>query len=108
MQQLSRRAERTERAAHELLAQRRRMMASLRLADLMGRAQINEMFDLWLPQFLDRKVESHRRVRDAALARAGGFALVIRLWRRCHYQKTPNAMRLRAEAIVARGNRHRK
>src|SRR5205814_1995082 len=83
----------------------------LRLADVMGRAQINDMFDLWLPLFLERKVENQRRdrrVRDVATARADGFALVIRLWRRSNYRKTPNATRLRAEAIVARGNRHRR
>jgi hypothetical protein len=74
----------------------------------MGCAQINAMFDLWLPLFLERKVEDQRRdrrVRNIAAARADGFALVIRLWRRCNYRKTPNAMRLRAEAIVVRGNR---
>ena len=109
--QFSKRAARTERVTHELLAQRQRATGSLRLADVMDRAQINEMFDLWLPLFLERKVENQRRdrrVRDVATPRADGFALVIRLWRRYNYRKTPNAMRLRAEAIVARGNRHRR
>jgi hypothetical protein len=96
-------------AEHALLSQRQNASRS-RIGDVLDAADIEEMFCDYLPSFLEQKraqQKRDRRFRAFAEARVAGLELVIRLLRRRRMRPSVNAMRLRAAAIVARGNRTR-